>query len=96
MANFDPQLWREIGPRFKQVRGDRNVEKFLADNDFIGIKWRMVEAGRQGMTVESLVKVCQRLNISSDWLLFGTGPKSLPRHQSSARSRLKILGAGNE
>jgi hypothetical protein len=96
MANFDPQLWREVGPRFRELRAERNVEKFLADNDCIGIKWRMIEAGRQGMTVESLVKVCRRLNVSPTWLLFGAGPKSLPRHQSAARSRLKILGDGDE
>ena len=52
----------------------------------------MVEAGRAGTSVESLVKVCRRLNVSATWLLFGTGPKSLSRHQSSARSRKSSLG----
>jgi hypothetical protein len=87
MANFDPKVWVEIAPRFREIRGGRQVEKFLAEHDLLGVKWRMVEQGRQGTTVESLVKVCRNLDVSPTWLLLGIGPKSLARRQSPTRRR---------
>jgi len=50
------------------------VEKFLADHDLLGLKWRMLEAGRQGMTVESTVSLLRALGISANWFLFGIEP----------------------
>jgi len=74
MAKFDPELWAGIAPRFKVLRAGIRVEKFLADHDLLGLKWRMLEAGRQGMTVESTVNLLRALGISANWFLFGIEP----------------------
>ncbi|HMF50942.1 MAG TPA: hypothetical protein VK603_19970, partial [Candidatus Saccharimonadales bacterium] len=36
-----------------------------------GLRWRMIEDGRQGMTVESLIKLCHETHVSLRWLLLG-------------------------
>jgi hypothetical protein len=74
MAKFDPELWAEIAPRFKVLRAGIRVEKFLADIDELGLKWRMLEAARQGMTVESTVKLLRKLGVSPNWFLLGIEP----------------------
>lgn len=73
MAHFDKAIWAEIAPRFKELRGGQQVEKFLANHDLLGLKWRAMEDGRQGLSVESTVKLCHALNVSPTWLLFGRG-----------------------
>lgn len=90
MAHFGKDLWPEIAPRFRQLRAGEKVEKFLADNDLLGLKWRAMEDGRQGISVESLAKLCDALDASPTWLIFGVGPQQL----SAARKLKSISLAG--
>ncbi len=77
MAHFDPKIWAEIAPRFKQLTTVKNFEKFLAAHDLMGLKWRPIADGRQGMSVESLFNFCKAFDISPTWLLFGKGRMKL-------------------
>ena len=86
MAHLDQELWKEIAPRFEALRGDKKVEKFLAEHDLIGLKWRVMERGTQGISVESLVKICRTTNTSPTWLLFGIGQRELHTDSNPARN----------
>jgi len=87
MAHFDPKIWAEIAPRFRQLTAEKNIEKLLAANDLLGLKWRAIAAGRQGMSVESLFNFCKAFDTSPTWLLFGKGRRKLSDiHEPTADS----------
>jgi len=75
MAKFDQALWAEMAPRFREIRGEQPIERFLAVHDLSGLKWHQLEQGRSGMTVESLVSLCRKCDVSPTWLLLGNLPK---------------------
>ncbi len=88
MQEFNKKAWEEIGPRLAELRGDQDVETFLernikkeeddAETTIRGLHWTAMEAGRSGMSFDSLYRLCRKKNVSPSWLLFGKGPKSMP------------------
>jgi hypothetical protein len=77
MAKFDPALWAQIAPRLQEFRGEEKVDEFLMRHNLKGLKWWAMEGGRQGVSVESLAKLCEKLDVSPTWLLFGQGRRKL-------------------
>jgi hypothetical protein len=72
MARFDPQLWKGIGQRLGEARGGKSVDDFLKEHpELDGLHWYAIEDGRQGCSVESLIKICRELDLNPTWLLFG-------------------------
>lgn len=47
-----------------------------------GIRLDLVFLNRKGMTLESFYRVCEALNASPTWVLFGCGRRTLPGAKS--------------
>jgi hypothetical protein len=89
---FDPHLWRQIGERFRLIRGEEKVKEFLEKHNLEGIHWTAIEQGRAGTSVESIVKICWAKDVSPSWLLFGDGHQNLSHTQERDRRRTLIKG----
>lgn len=63
----------EIGERIKSIRNNMG----MSQKDFsklIGMKTQYlcnVEKGNSGLTVEKIIEICNKTEISSDYLIFG-------------------------
>lgn len=63
----------EIGQRVRAARQNANItremlaEKLNVSTLFISY----IECGQKGMSLETLLKLCRTLNVSSDYILFG-------------------------
>jgi len=70
-TKFEKAIWSGIAARLAEIRGDQPVDEFLRVHKLQGLKWRIIEDGRQGISVESLIKICNATNVAPTWLLFG-------------------------
>ncbi len=63
----------EIGERVRQVRVSRGFSReALAELlDISTLFLSYIECGQRGMSLQTLQNICQVLNVSSDYLLFG-------------------------
>jgi hypothetical protein len=76
---FNKELWAGIAQRLHELRGEQSVDDFLRVNNLQGLHWRIIEDGRQGLSVESLMRICDKLNVAPAWILFGIGHRRLRR-----------------
>lgn len=65
----------EISERLKIIRGDISQTAFAQLFEFHRNTLVKYETGLQLPTTDFLLKLCNKFNISSDWLLFGIEPK---------------------
>ena len=90
-TKFEKAIWSSIAARLAEIRGDQSVDEFLRVHKLQGLKWRIIEDGRQGISVESLIKICNALNVAPTWLLFGIAPKELHSAPKSLNEVEQIL-----
>lgn len=66
--------WEPIGERIQQVRRKRNLtlRQFGAAIGISGQHLGLVEKGMRGLSAGTIVKICTAMDISADYLLFGT------------------------
>lgn len=66
----------DIGNRIRQLRGEYGyTQEQLAEYaeisvDFVGL----IETGRNSMSIKNLAKIASVLNVTTDYLIFGTTP----------------------
>ena len=66
----------DIGNRIRQLRGEYGyTQEQLAEYaeisvDFVGL----IETGRSSMSLKNLAKIALALNVTTDYLIFGTTP----------------------
>lgn len=66
----------EIGKRIRQIRKEYGyTQEQLAECaeisvDFVGL----IETGRSSMSLKNLAKIASTLNVTTDYLIFGTSP----------------------
>lgn len=71
----DDALNAALGKRIKEMRQKRNLsQESLAEMIGVcnGTHLSNIERGLYGLSLPRLVQVCQALNVSADYLLFGT------------------------
>ncbi len=67
--------WNHIGERIEKLRKKNALslrqlgEKTGMSGQYLGL----VEKGRRGLSVDSIVQLCNAMNVSADYLLFGRG-----------------------
>jgi len=62
-----------IGERIEKLRHEHNLSR-RQFGKIIGISeqyLRLVEKGTRGLSVDSIVRICNRMNASADYLLLG-------------------------
>ncbi len=67
--------WKQIGERIEKVR-KQNALSLRLLGEITGISGQylgQVEKGKGGLSVESVVQLCNTMNVSADYLLFGRG-----------------------
>lgn len=64
---------REIGIRIAKLRREMNMnkEKFARLMGISGQYLGTVEAGTHGISLDTLIKLCEKTNTSADYILFG-------------------------
>lgn len=64
---------KEIGKRISEIRKSMylNKEQFAKLIGISGQYLGVVEAGVHGLSLESIIKLCEKTNTSADYLLFG-------------------------
>lgn len=80
----------EIGSRIREMREYSNyTREHLAEKANISVQFLAdIETGRKSMTVKTLKNISLALNISSDYILFGSSNPSCPHVESSNLSLL--------
>lgn len=104
MAEYNVEIWRPIAARLARLRQGQPVDAFLAEKGLVGIKWRLVENERQGISVDNLIRICKQLDVSADWLLglTDTGDAAdmdaspLPPDRERYLQKIKHLSGVNE
>lgn len=64
----------EIGNRVKEIRKNKMHMNKVQFADLIGMKNQYlgaVESGKRGLTVEKAIEICEKANVSCDYLLRG-------------------------
>lgn len=74
-AQYKGKKMSEISERLKIIRGDISQTEFAQLFEFHRNTLVKYETGLQLPTTDFLLKLCNKFNISSDWLLFGIEPK---------------------
>ncbi|MGN1301758.1 MAG: helix-turn-helix domain-containing protein [Clostridia bacterium] len=77
-------LKKEIGIRVKEIREKKMHMTKVQFADLIGMKNQYlgtVENGQRGLTVEKSIEICEKANVSCDYLLRGID-NSLETHTS--------------
>lgn len=74
------ELKREIGMRVHKIRVEKQyTQAQFAEEIDISINFLSeIENGKKGMSQETIYKLCERFNISADYLLFGTDTSEPP------------------
>lgn len=69
----------EIGQRIRQLRtiNDFTQAEFAELADISVNFLSEIENGKKGLSQDTLAKICRQLNISADYILFGTRQKSV-------------------
>lgn len=69
----------EIGQRIRQLRllNDYTQAEFAETIDISINFLSEIENGKKGLSQDTLAKICQQLNVSSDYILFGTKNQQL-------------------
>ena len=67
----DPNVLEVLGKRLKEVRHEQKITRdFLAEKIDVSSRFLAdVEAGKVGVSLSTLKKICDFLNVSSDYLL---------------------------
>lgn len=63
-----------IGERIKSLRGGTSREVFASQLGIHPQSLYRYEQGRHKIDLPTIVTICDKLNISSEWLIFGRGP----------------------
>lgn len=71
MARTDPNLRRQIGEKLRELRAGTPLNAFLARHRLDVPRWNRYENFQETPSPEKIVEICQRLKVSSDWLLLG-------------------------
>ncbi|MDO5111825.1 MAG: helix-turn-helix transcriptional regulator [Clostridia bacterium] len=76
---------KEIGARVRKRREELGLTREkMAELAGLSVQFAAsIELGKQRMTTESLAKVCRALNISADYILFGSD-RPVPAHDLNA------------
>ena len=77
MANFDQELWEQIGARLLEFIPAQDLDNFAYEHDLKGVRLDRIAKARKGTSVETLVKICEAADINPTYLLFGKGLKRL-------------------
>lgn len=91
MAFFDAKLWTEIGKRLKVVLPATRVDIFALQHGLGGVRLDRIANGRKGVSVETLVTICDRLDLSPNWLLMGVGPLHLSQCAPNMRTAQDLI-----
>ena len=71
-------MWKQVGERVERLRRDRKLSKAQFGR-LIGVSGQYVgriERGAHGLSVDSIVKICNAAEVSADYILFGmTDPR---------------------
>lgn len=69
----------EIGLRIRNLREDAKLSREkLAELSFISTQFLSdIETGKKGMTVTTLKKICNALNVSTDYIVYGNNDVNL-------------------
>lgn len=69
----------EIGLRIRNLREEAKLSREkLAELSFISTQFLSdIETGKKGMTVTTLKKICNALNVSSDYIVYGNNDVNL-------------------
>lgn len=80
----------EIGGRIREIREySHYTREYLAEKANISVQFLAdIETGRKSMTVKTLKSLSLALNVSSDYLLFGSPNPSCPHVEASNLSLL--------
>lgn len=74
-------LKKEIGLRVKEIREKKMHMTKVQFSNLIGMKNQYlgtVENGQRGLTVEKVLEICEKANVSCDYLLRGKDNFSVP------------------
>ena len=66
-------MWTQIGGRVEQIRKGRDLSK-TQFGKMIGVSGQyvgMVEKGKHGLSVDSVINICHKTGVSADYILFG-------------------------
>lgn len=81
----------QLGERIRAVRKNRNLtrdelsEMLSISTLFLGY----IECGQKGMSIQTLYRICQTLNVSADYILFGKSQNDF--HKTEAQMMLDNL-----
>lgn len=77
MRQTNQQLRRAIGARLSEIRGAEDKKSFWPRYKLDAAKMGRYENAKEIPTVEKLVEICEAIDISPTWLLFGLGRRRL-------------------
>lgn len=86
-------LRMDIGERLRLLRGNLSQQEF---GDLVEIPQRKLsrfETGKAPIDLISTQKICKRMKVTSDWLLFGTG--STPPEESTCTPQSDVVETSN-
>jgi DNA-binding Xre family transcriptional regulator len=75
--NSMTEFWRAFGKRLARFVPARKVNEFELKMGLSGFRLDRVIQGKKGVNVDTLIRICETLDLSPTWLLFGIGPESL-------------------
>ncbi|TDB64375.1 helix-turn-helix domain-containing protein [Arundinibacter roseus] len=70
-----------ISKRIRQLRGEKNLTEFGAELGVSGQQISKIETGNSTPSVDLAMKICEKYNVSMDWLFRGV---ELPKPTVSA------------
>ena len=95
MAYSNIPLNKEIGDRLAFIRDGQPVKEFLIGNKLplsLLNMWGRYEKALEGLSLPQLVKVCEIIDISPTWLIFGEGEMFLSSISQTKTHGLKNIG----
>jgi hypothetical protein len=74
----DPDFWKPIGEKLRQVRAGQPTGQFLSEHGLDPrLPWNSIEVGSRGFDVETFKTICEALDLSPTWVLLDIGQPHL-------------------
>jgi transcriptional regulator with XRE-family HTH domain len=87
---------RELADRIKQLRGKLSREEFSEKTGISPRSLANYELGERIPRADTVARICVRMDVSADWLLFGETPSETSVHLTRLREKYSRVIQRNE
>src|SRR6185436_19941381 len=71
--NVTGEFWQAFAKRLALFVPTHKVSEFEHQRGLVGFRLDRVVQGKKGVNIDTLVRICNTLDLSPTWLLFGKG-----------------------